>query len=163
MIDRLHHALGWLLERAVGLLALVMLVLALAQVGLRYLFAAPLLWVEEVSVMALIWAAWLGAVLLWLRAGHIAVDLVPKLLGPGAERALAHLMDLAAMVGGVALVWVNAQTITVFGGMEMGSLEITASLKYYPITAGGAGLALAAALNMARRWRGRPGAGGGAP
>jgi len=155
MIDRLHTALARVLEHTVGALAALMLVLALAQVSLRYLFAAPLLWVEEVSVMALIWFAWLGAVLLWLRAGHIVVDLLPKMLAPPARARLGHAIDALAVTGGLALAWVNAETIAVYGSMEMGSLEMTASFKYLPISVGGIGLALAAVLNIARRATGK--------
>lgn len=121
--------------------------LAVLQVVLRYVFANSITWVEEVSVLVLLWMAWIGAVHLWLARGHIAVDLLLPSAGPW-RRGVATALDLAAIAGGLLLIWAAEATIAAFGGVVMGSLEIPGSVKYYPVIAGGAGLAFAGLLNL---------------
>ncbi len=148
MEARLRDIMTWILGRAIGTIVSGLVALAFAQVVLRYLFNSSILWVEEVSVMALIWLAWLGIVYLWLTRNHIAVDLVGAALSAPARHRLGLGIDCLALVGGVVLVLVSLGTLDIYSGMEMGSLEIDASVKYYPITFGGAGLAIAAFLNL---------------
>lgn len=140
----LIRGLGWL----IGLLVVFLVVLAFSQVILRYVFSSAIFWVEEVSVMALIWLAWLGIVYLWLTRAHIAVDLVSEVLSPPARRRLEMAIDCLALAGGVAITIMSLGTLDIYSGMDMGSLEIDASVKYYPVTFGGAGLAFAAFLNL---------------
>jgi len=150
-----HSRLSSVLAALVGLSLLTILSLAFLQVVLRYAFAASILWVEEVSVMGLGWMAWLGATQLWLQRQHISVDILPA--RHGVMRAtLSRLADLLAVAFGVALFMVATTTIDAFAGIEMGSLEIDAGVKYYPLIGGGSGLALAGALNLWRAVAARP-------
>lgn len=134
-----RHALGAGLAFIAGL--------AVLQVVLRYVFAASITWVEEVSVLVLLWIAWTGAIHLWLARGHIAVDLLIGGEGRGRE-LLNRVLDLAAIAGGLLLVWAAQTTVAAFGGILMGSLEIPGAIKFYPVVVGGAGLALAGAVNL---------------
>ncbi len=152
METRLRALFAWLLERLIGALVLFMVALAFMQVVLRYGFSAAILWVEEISVMALIWLAWLGITYLWLSRSHIAVDLLPTLLPPAGERRLRLAIELLGLLAGATLAFISLETLEMYADMDLGSLEIDASLKYYPVTVGGVGLALAALLNLWQRW-----------
>lgn len=131
---------------AVGITALVLL--TALQVVLRFIFAAPLSWIEEVSVLLMSWTTWAGAAVLWLRHAHITVDIVPRALTPGARRRFRQALDLLALVGGLALARVSVTTAAMFSGVEVGGLELDGSVKYYAVIAGGLGLAMAAGLNL---------------
>jgi len=148
MEARLRQFLAWVLSRAIGGIVLGLVGLAFVQVVLRYVFSSAILWVEEVSVMALIWMVWLGIVYLWLTRAHIAVDLIGGALSAPAQRRLAFAIDVLALIGGVTLTWISLETLNIYSGMELGSLEMDASTKYIPVTVGGAGLALAALLDL---------------
>ena len=157
METRLRAGFALLLERLIGALVLFLVALAFMQVVLRYGFSAAILWVEEISVMALIWLAWLGIPSLWLSRSHIAVDLLPTLLPPAAERRLRLAIELLGLLAGATLASISLETLEMYADMDLGSLEIDASLKYVPVTVGGVGLALAALLNLWRHWT-EPGA-----
>ena len=150
MVACLRDTLSRLLVPAVGLCLLAILGLAFAQVVLRYLFAASILWVEEVSVMALAWMTWLGAVHLWLNRAHLTADIVPVAVWGRWRKRLDLAINALACAGAVALVVVTWQTLNAFAGIELGALEIDARIKYYPVLAGACGLAIAAALELAR-------------
>lgn len=145
---RLRRLFLGLTRHAIGAGLAFIAALAVLQVVLRYVFADSITWVEEVSVLVLLWIAWVGAIHLWLARGHIAVDLLIPAAGPW-RRGLAAVLDIAAIVFGLALVWAADATIAAFGGVVMGSLELPGEVKFYPIAAGGAGLALAGLLNLA--------------
>jgi len=157
---RLRRLLLGLTRHGLGAGLAFMAGLAVLQVVLRYLFAASITWVEEVSVLALLWIAWMGAVHLWLARGHIGVDLLVPTVGKGRDR-LNRLLDLSAIAGGLLLVWAAQATVAAFGGVVMGSLEIPGAIKYYPVVFGGAGLALAGLVNLLADSAARPD--GGAP
>jgi len=128
-----------------GLLAVIVL-LAFLQVVLRYGFASSIVWVEEISVLLLLLLAWLGAAQLWLTQSHVLVDLIAR---HGLRRRVAdRLIDLLGLFAGAALALYSLDTLDAFSGIEMGSLELDASLRYYPVLAGGVGIALAALLNL---------------
>lgn len=148
MVNLLRQRLVSWLSQTVGALLLLMLTLAFLQVMLRYFFAASLLWVEEASVMALVWMAWAGAALLWLTHGHLAVHLLTGNRSVRLRPWLGRAVNGLAVVGGLALATLSWETITAFQGIRMGSLELPASIKYYPVAAGGIGLAFAAAIDL---------------
>lgn len=54
--------------------------LVVVNVGLRYLFSAPLYYAEELSVVLMIWASFLAASVALGRREMIAVTLVPDML-----------------------------------------------------------------------------------
>ncbi len=152
MEARLRAVLTFGLSRLIGLITAGLVGLTVLQVVLRHGFNAPLFWVEEVSVMALIWLTWLGVTYLWMTRSHIAVDVVRPLLPAAGLHMLNLCVELLALTFGAALVAVSLITLADFSGIELGVSEIDAAVKYVPVTIGGIGLSLAAALNI---WRGR--------
>jgi TRAP-type C4-dicarboxylate transport system permease small subunit len=102
--------------------------------------------------MALIWLSWIGAVLCWLAGSHIAVDLLPPMRA-AARRWFAIAIDALALVFGLALCIASFWTLDLFSNFDLGTFEIPASIKYYPVTAGSAGLALAALINLWSRFK----------
>jgi TRAP-type C4-dicarboxylate transport system permease small subunit len=103
--------LAWLhrLEDAVlALAALLLLLLALAQIVLRGGFDAGWSWAEPVSRAGVLWLAMLGALGAARQQRHISIDALPRLLR-GRWRALAHAVSqlAAAAVCGWAA-WIGA-------------------------------------------------------
>ena len=138
------------LRQALGASLLLLILLTLMQVVLRYAFSHSIDWVEEISVVVLTWLAWVGATLLWLQRRHPAVDIVIGSLSPAARHRLERLFDVVAVAVGVGLVVSTLGTIQAFAGMELAGLGIDSSVKYEPVLAGGAGLALAGLVNLLR-------------
>jgi TRAP-type C4-dicarboxylate transport system permease small subunit len=96
---RLETAADWSCQAALG----AMSALVLSQVILRYVFAAPLVWVEEASVFLMIWITFIGSGIAIRRRGHIAMTLVadrfPAIIA-WAVRAVSNF----AVVGFLAIV-----------------------------------------------------------
>ncbi|NIS67659.1 MAG: TRAP transporter small permease subunit [Proteobacteria bacterium] len=144
-----------LLVVALGLCVTVLAGLAVLQVVLRYVFASPLMWVEEVSVMIMLWMTWLGISLLWLTKSHIVVDLLTNQLSQHVQKALASLIDILAVISGGTLFVLSQETLRTLAGLELDSLALDLAIKYYPVPTGALVLVLAAVINLWSRQSGQ--------
>ena len=155
MRTRASRLLGRALDVVLGALLLAVVGLAFAQMSMRYLLASGFLWVEELSVILMVWFVALGAARLWLLDGHVAVPLLPDGLGPGARRALLVGFDLLAIGAGALLLVASRPLLEVYGTIALDTLPLTAWIKYAPLPAAGLALAAAGALRLAERlWGG---------
>ena len=141
------------LTAALGTCVIAMTGLAVLQVILRYVFAASLIWVEEVSVIIMLWMTWLGVTVLWLTRSHIAVDFLTGRLSQRTNRALVVIFNGIAIIVAGGLLWASRETLSTMVGMELDTLAIDLSIKYYPVPVGAVGLALAAFLDLCDKLR----------
>ena len=95
---------------AAGGLVIAVAIVVLLQVLMRYLFAYPNPWSEEVSRFCFIWVSLLGASLAVEHRAHFGFDQVTKALAPRAEkvvemfaRAVVLLFSLLLIATGIAL------------------------------------------------------------
>lgn len=107
-MNRLDRALT-LVENtlAAGFLA-VAAVIAIASVGLRYLFGVFLFWSEEVIIYSIIYSTFLGAVITLRHNEHVRVDLLAAVAGRLGKRVLAVVggtVTVAYLVGVGWLAW----------------------------------------------------------
>ena len=99
---RVLTALGHI-ERVAGCALLALVVVAISiQVGTRYLFGRPLVWVEELATYAFIWSVFIGAGLGMKELRHIRIDTFVGRLAPRPQAlmraGLWALATFAAMV-----------------------------------------------------------------
>jgi TRAP-type C4-dicarboxylate transport system permease small subunit len=153
MEARLRRWFCALVDALLALAVALLTVAAAAQVALRYLFVSPWPWMEQLSVILMIWMAWLGASYLGLRHAHVAIDSVIERLSSHWRGALHATFDLAAIGFGAGTFAASFATFRAFAGMELGDLPIAMSVNYQPIAVGALLLAMAGVLNLWRRAR----------
>ena len=145
---RLRSIYAGFLGFSLGLCATTMAGLAVLQVILRYVFASSLMWVEEASVIIMLWMTWLGGSLLWLTKSHIVVDLLTNQFSPRIQKTIASLIDVLVIILTGTLFVVSQETLRTLDGLELDSLPIDLTIKYYPVPFGALGLVVAAILNL---------------
>jgi TRAP-type C4-dicarboxylate transport system permease small subunit len=134
-----------------------MVLLTVADVVLRALFSYPLRGMLELIELGLACAVFLGLPAVFLRRGHLVVDVIDQI----APRSLARLLDLAGAVVSFGMLAVMAwQMLPVARSMyEFGDVTSDLSIPkiYYwiPVLLGVLGSA-AATLAFIVRWRRRP-------
>ena len=143
MIDRLRRGLLFASATLMGLILAGLVTLDFLQVVLRYLLGDGFVWGADVSVIALLTLAWLGAGHAWLARAHIAIALFEQ------PRLIRVAANLAVVAGAVALAPLLLQTIDAFGFIDLPSLPLTAAVKYWPVVAGVAFLVVAALVDLA--------------
>lgn len=97
-----------------GLLAFLLLALlavAIGQILLRVVADAGTSWAEPVSRLLVMWLAVLGALAATRERRHIAIDALPRLLPPRAQRAAWALAQLTAAGICAVLAWLGADLI----------------------------------------------------
>jgi TRAP-type C4-dicarboxylate transport system permease small subunit len=92
--------------------------------------------------------AWLGLPLLWLRRGHIAMDVVSSAVSPALKQAAAIALQLVFGAASIALAIVGVETMEAFSYIDMPSLPMSQSIKIAPIVTGAVLGVAAAALRL---------------
>lgn len=80
-----------------SLFLLAMTILLILQVVLRYVFNAPLFWIEEVCTYVLVSLTFLGAAFAWGRREHITVDFAFEMLPARYANYLRYFVDASVM------------------------------------------------------------------
>ncbi len=141
LIRTLQLLMGGLLAALIGL--------EVVQVMLRYLLAGGIIWGRDVATLLLFTIAWLGAPLIWMQRGHLAVDLFPgALAGAGAARGVGIALNLILLGGAGALIPVTLGAMQAFAFIDLPTLGTAASVKFIPMLAGTVLLMLAALLGL---------------
>jgi TRAP-type C4-dicarboxylate transport system permease small subunit len=91
-----------LLSRIAGLISALLLaasvVVVCHMVLVRYVLGHSTIWQTEFVVFAMVAATFLGSPYLLLSKGHVAVDLIPEMLGGTPRRVLVVLSSLLSLV-----------------------------------------------------------------
>lgn len=140
----------------IGAIILAGIAINFANVIGRYVFLAPLDWAEEVMVYLIVWAVFLGAVVVTFEKRHLAMDIVLKRLPPRPQRALrAVILTVLVLCCGFVCIQA-ARIVELMGRLDQKSIVvgIPMTLPYLAFVVG-FGLMVLAAL-AAIRWRARP-------
>jgi len=79
--------------------------LLFVNVVMRYVFLLPIYWAEELSRYLMVWMIFIGASQVTLQGGHIAVDIVPRLLSKRANVILAFIVNLVCILFSIVLIY----------------------------------------------------------
>ena len=97
----LSHAdalLSWLETVFIGAALAFASGLLFVNVVLRYVFLAPISWAEELSLYLLVWIVFVGGSVAVRTRGHIAVDLLPRILSPKNRRRLTLVIGVTVLM-----------------------------------------------------------------
>lgn len=126
----------------------VLIVLVFANVVLRYLFDSGVSATDELSRMIFIWIAFVGAVCVARRNGHLGVDLLTASLSPRARRVCRVLTDVVIVLCCIVLsVGAWQQTVANLGNIAPVS-GLPTALNYLAPFVGGVGIGLVACVDL---------------
>lgn len=122
--------------------------LVLFQVLLRYVFRAPLAWVEEATIFLMIWMTFIGAGIALRRGSHVAMTLLSERFPPRLTRWMFFLSQLAMFVFLSVVIWQGWSLAMSVEGQRSAALGIPMTWPYLtmPIGAGFMASQLVAAI-----------------
>ncbi|MYE15741.1 MAG: TRAP transporter small permease [Gemmatimonadetes bacterium] len=126
----LNRALVALETWAAGGLLVTVSAVVLLQVLMRYLFAQPNPWSEEVSRFCFIWLSLLGASLAVEHRAHFGFDQVTKKLAPRAKRVVEAGARVAVLVFSLLLIGTGIALIDLTAGERSPALNLPVALVY---------------------------------
>lgn len=115
---------------AAGALVIAVCAVVLLQVLMRYLFAQPNPWTEEVSRFAFIWVSLLGASLAVEHRAHFGFDQVTKKLTPGTRRAVERFAGAVVLAFALLLVGAGIALMDLTMGERSAALNLPIALVY---------------------------------
>ena len=115
---------------AVGVLLIAVCDVVLVQVLMRYLFAAPNPWSEEVSRFCFIWLSLLGASLAVAHRSHFRFDRVAERLPPHARKAVEMFAAATVLLFALALVGTGIALMDLTMGERSAALNLPVALVY---------------------------------
>ncbi len=139
-----------------GLIALWGLaVIVFLQFFTRYVLNDSLAWTEEIARYMLILAAFLGAITVTRKGGHIFLEFFYRYLPPAAGKGLAVVMEAVCCLFYGIMTW-TAVLLALKTKTKMASAEIPKSLLYWSVAASLALMTLFSLLWLCRKFRQKP-------
>ena len=115
---------------AVGVLVIAVVDVVLLQVLMRYLFAYPNPWSEEVSRFCFIWMSMLGASLAVAHRSHFRFDQVTARLPPRAKKAVEMSAATIVLLFALLLVGTGIALMDLTMGERSAALDLPVALVY---------------------------------
>ena len=115
---------------AAGALLITVALVVLLQVLMRYLFAYPNPWSEEVSRFCFIWLSLLGASLAVEHRAHFGFDQVMKALAPRAKRAVEMFAGAVVLLFSLLLIGTGIALMDLTMGERSPALNLPVALVY---------------------------------
>ena len=129
-MKRLNRILVAAETYAAGALVIAVCAVVLLQVLMRYLFAEPNPWSEEVSRFAFIWVSLLGASLAVEHRAHFGFDQVTKKLAPRARRAVETFAGAVVLGFSLLLIATGIALMDLTMGERSAALNLPIALVY---------------------------------
>lgn len=115
---------------AAGALVIAVSVVVLFQVLMRYLFAQPNPWSEEVSRFCFIWLSLLGASLAVEKRSHFRFDQVVRKLAPRVRRAVEVAAAAVVLLFAFLLIGTGIALMDLTMGERSAALDLPVALVY---------------------------------
>jgi|TARA_B100000959_G_C14961043_1_gene615782 C4-dicarboxylate transporter DctQ subunit len=130
--------------------------LLLVNVVMRYLFHNAIYWAEELVRYLMVWLIFLGGSQVVKHEGHIAVDVVLRILSPCLRKAADCVLDLVGIAFCLVLAYFSyIQTERVFmAGQVSPAMEMPMWLAYGAVPTGSLFMAIRYGQNLWGRFRG---------
>ena len=122
---------------AVGVLLIAVCDVVLLQVLMRYLFAAPNPWSEEVSRFCFIWMSLLGASLAVAHRAHFRFDQVTRRLGSRGRRAVERVAGAVMLLFALLLIGTGVALMDLTMGERSAALNLPVALVYAAVPVSG--------------------------
>ncbi len=137
-LQTLNRVLIALETYAVGVLLIAVCDVVLLQVLMRYLFAYPNPWSEEVSRFCFIWLSLLGASLAVARRAHFRFDQVAGRLPPRARKAAETFAGAIVLLFALLLIGTGVALMDLTMGERSAALNLPVALVYAAAPVSGA-------------------------
>jgi TRAP-type C4-dicarboxylate transport system permease small subunit len=131
LVNRLSDIVTEAAKAALGLCVALIVVITLAAVWWRYVLAAPISWIEQVSNILFIWITFVGAAVLYRQKLHIGVDMLIEKLTGRARTAMFWTIE-AGNLAFVAVLFAYSLKLSVdVLPNTYGALDITPAWFYF--------------------------------
>jgi TRAP-type transport system small permease protein len=130
-VIRLSDLVTEVAKAMLGACVALIVLITLAAVWWRYVLAAPISWIEQVSNILFIWITFVGAAVLYRQKLHIGVDMLLEALQGRARTAMFWAIELANLVFILVLFGYSMKLSIDVLPNTYGALDITPAWFYF--------------------------------
>ncbi len=99
----------------------LLIAITILGVVMRYLFANPLVWLEEVQMALIVWATMFGGSYAFRAAAHVSIDAIFASVGPRAQSMLRLIIAIFSLAVLGFLAWTGVR----FALFQYGANRVT--------------------------------------
>lgn len=158
--DREPAAIERLLDRLAGFCLLVSGILLVCLIVIfgwlvfgRYVLNNTPTWVEQASLLIVVYVTFLGAAVGVRRNTHLSIDFIREAMPPLPRRILHFVADVALAVFGGFMAWQGWRLVATNLNREVPLLGLSESWRAAPLAIGGALIVVFVASSLYRRLR----------
>ena len=130
-VIRLSDLVTEVAKAMLGACVALIVLITLAAVWWRYVLAAPIAWIEQVSNILFIWITFVGAAVLYRQKLHIGVDLFLEKLTGRAKAVMYWAIEVGNLVF-IAVLFVYSMKLSIdVLPNTYGALDITPAWFYF--------------------------------
>ncbi len=129
----MDRSVNWFL----AILMFGMVIIVSAQVWYRFVLNDPLSWSEEAARYLFVWISFMGAAAGVRYQVHLGIDLLDKLLSPGAYRVAVVLVNLIIQIFLLVIIYWGFKILGVIQFQESPSMHISMRYPYMAVPVGG--------------------------
>jgi TRAP-type C4-dicarboxylate transport system permease small subunit len=133
VFEIMDRCINWFL----ALLMAGMVVIISAQVWYRFILNDPLSWSEEAGRYLFVWISFMGAAAGVRYQVHLGIDLMDKLLPPGAYRVVVVLVNLIIQIFLLMIIYWGFKILGIIQFQESPSMHISMRYPYMAVPVGG--------------------------
>jgi len=154
--ERLLDAIAWLCQAITGTAMVVLTVIFGWLVYGRYVLNATPTWVEQVSLLLVVFIAFIGAAVGVRQNTHLCVDMFRNRLPETGRRGLKYLVHAVMLAFGAVMAWYGTKLAIFKWSTPIPLIDLPEGLRTVPVAICGALLVLFSAGHIWRLWRGLP-------
>ena len=147
-LQKLDNAICKTSSIMVSVLIGALILLNFTQMITRYVISVTFTWAEEVSILAVLYAAAIGAPWVTLKRKHLKMDAAEKLLSKGVKTVTFWIEHVLIIAMGVILLVVGINTVKVNAGFRVSILRFDESVRYIPLAIMGGLLILSGIITL---------------
>lgn len=152
MLQTVERKLCFCLKAFIGVILLFLVGINVVQVITRYAVNVIITWVEEISILGIIWIAAVGVPLAWFTRSHLEMDITDRVYSEGVKKALWWLVQVVCVAASIALIRVGFYAARVNKGLTVSLVGYDESFRYLPLIVCGFLLLAAAVFKMAEEY-----------
>lgn len=149
---KIEKKLSNIMQYSLAIMLIIVVSLAVLQVLTRYFISVSIIWIEEVSIIALSWMACIGTPWMWLKNEHISMDVMNNILSEKVIQIMDIIINLFAIAMGFGLIKVGTKAIVVNKGFVLSLIRYDESYRYYPLVLCGILWIICAAINIVKEY-----------
>lgn len=153
MLDKISTIISNTLQRLIAVIIAILFAVNLIQVIARYVANHAFVWVNDVTIVGLLWMVSFACPWLWLIRRHLQMDFADAFIPRSVMRVVELVVGVAAIVMGGMLTVSAVEAFKVNTGFVASVIGFDESFRYVPFIICGILWVVCGLLDLAKRLR----------